>query len=81
MNTAVPDLPPRSSLRVAVAYGAIGGFVGGVFMVPMLVLTATIIGLPPSTFPTAFGLSLVLQRWIMRLLQLDSECICWSVLL
>ena len=57
MNTAVPDLPPRSSLRVAVAYGAIGGFVGGVFMVPMLVLTATIIGLPPSTFPTAFGLS------------------------
>ena len=55
MNATTPT--PRNSFRVGAAYGAIGGFVAGVFMVPMLVLTAVIIGLPPSTFPTAFGLS------------------------
>ncbi len=39
-----------------VIFGAIGGFVGGLVMIPFMMITAMIAGMPANTMPVAMGL-------------------------
>lgn len=39
------------------AFGAIGGFVGGLVMIPFMMLTAVMAGMPADTMPVAMGLA------------------------
>lgn len=40
-----------------ILFGAIGGFVAGLVMLPFLMLTAILAGMPANTMPVAMGLS------------------------
>jgi hypothetical protein len=40
----------------SIGFGAIGGFVAGLVMVPFLMITAILAGMPPDTMPIAMGL-------------------------
>jgi hypothetical protein len=40
-----------------VVFGAIGGFVGGLVMIPFMMLTAIMAGMPANTMPVAMGLA------------------------
>jgi hypothetical protein len=42
----------------SVLFGAIGGFLGGLVMIPFMMLTAIMAGMPASTMPIAMGLAL-----------------------
>jgi hypothetical protein len=41
----------------SVLFGAIGGFVGGLVMIPFMMLTAMMAGMPANTIPVAMGLA------------------------
>ncbi|MDQ3976103.1 MAG: hypothetical protein M3264_06235 [Thermoproteota archaeon] len=45
-------------IRVSIALGAIGGFVAGLVMVPLLMLTSITAGLSPSAIPFVLGLAI-----------------------
>lgn len=40
-----------------IAFGAIGGFAGGLVMIPFMMLTAMLAGMPANTMPVAMGLA------------------------
>jgi hypothetical protein len=44
-------------IRKNVLFGAIGGFVGGLVMIPFMMLTAMMAGMPTNTIPVAMGLA------------------------
>ncbi len=41
----------------SIAFGVIGGFVGGLVMIPLMMLTAIMAGMPEDTMPVAMGLA------------------------
>jgi hypothetical protein len=45
------------SVGKSIAFGAIGGFVGGLVMIPFMMLTAIMAGMPANTMPVAMGLA------------------------
>ena len=45
------------SIGKSIAFGAIGGFVGGLVMIPFMMLTAIMAGMPANTVPVAMGLA------------------------
>lgn len=45
------------SVGKSVVFGAIGGFVGGLIMIPFMMLTAIMAGMPANTMPVAMGLA------------------------
>lgn len=45
------------SLGKSIAFGAIGGFVGGLVMIPFMILTTIMAGMPANTMPVAMGLA------------------------
>jgi hypothetical protein len=47
------------SVGKSIAFGAIGGFVGGLVMIPFMMLTAIMAGMPANTVPVAMGLAFV----------------------
>lgn len=45
------------SVGKSIVFGAIGGFVGGLVMIPFMMLTAIMAGMPANTMPVAMGLA------------------------
>src|SRR5919198_1241444 len=45
------------SIGKSILFGAIGGFVGGLVMIPFMMLTAMLAGMPANTIPVAMGLA------------------------
>ncbi len=45
------------SVGISIVFGAIGGFVGGLVMIPFMMLTAIMAGMPANTMPVAMGLA------------------------
>jgi hypothetical protein len=45
------------SIQKSILFGAIGGFVGGLVMIPFMMLTAMMAGMPANTIPVAMGLA------------------------
>jgi hypothetical protein len=47
----------NSSTKRMIMFGGIGGIIAGLVMVPFLILTALLVGMPANTMPTAIGLA------------------------
>jgi hypothetical protein len=45
------------SVGISIVFGAIGGFGGGLVMIPFMMLTAIMAGMPANTMPVAMGLA------------------------
>src|ERR687887_562229 len=45
------------SIGKSILFGAVGGFVGGLVMIPFMMLTAMMAGMPANTMPVAMGLA------------------------
>src|SRR5919198_849627 len=45
------------SIGKSILFGAVGGFVGGLVMIPFMMLTAMMAGMPANTIPVAMGLA------------------------
>ena len=48
--------PSNRYIGKSILFGAIGGFVGGLVMIPFMILTAMMAGMPANTIPIAMGL-------------------------
>jgi hypothetical protein len=48
--------PSNRYIGKSILFGAIGGFVGGLIMIPFMMLTAIMAGMPANTMPVAMGL-------------------------
>jgi hypothetical protein len=49
--------PSNRYIGKSILFGAIGGFVGGLVMIPFMMLTAIMAGMPANTIPVAMGLA------------------------